>query len=163
MGDDNSIFRPIAREEPKSQDTKDLLAQRHKRRLQEAQGPDIPENTRLMRCLIAGLAVAIPIALIQYLLTKSTVTVIFTSFTLSRGPGLLAALKYGIVSGIIFGFGIGALLVRLKKGSAVGFFVGIVLGVMAMGNGIWGALAGAIVGIYAGKVATVGVRRVVNI
>ncbi|MBN1460320.1 MAG: hypothetical protein JXA57_12350 [Armatimonadetes bacterium] len=164
MGDDNSIFRPIVREEPKSQDTKDLLAQRHKRRLDEAREPEISENTRLLRCLIAGLVVAIPIALIQYLVPPhNTVTTLFTSVQLSRGPSFVAALKYGIVSGIIFGFGIGALLVRLKKGPGVGFVVGVVLGLSAMGNGFWGALAGAIIGIYAGKVATVGVRRTVNV
>ena len=163
MGDDNSIFRPIVKEESHAQDTQDLLKQRHRQRLEQAQGPDIPENTRLLRCLIAGLVVAIPIALIQFLVTHNTVTVLFTSVMLSRGSSFVAALKYGIVSGIIFGFGIGALLVRLKKGPGVGLVVGVILGLTAMGNGIWGALAGAIIGIYAGKVATVGVRRVVNI
>lgn len=163
MGDDDSIFRPIVREEPKGQDTQDLLKQRHRQRLEASQGPQMSENQRLLRCLIAGLAVAIPIALLQYLITKNTVTVLFTSFTLSRTTSLMAALKYGVASGLMFGFGLGALLVRLKKGSGMGFFVGVVLGLTAMGNGLWGALAGAIIGIYAGKVAMAGVRRVVNV
>jgi hypothetical protein len=161
-GDDDSIFRPIVREEPQAEDTRDLLQQRHRQKLEEARGPEISENTRLLRCLIAGLVIAVPIALLQFFVTGNTVTVLYTSISLGRGSGLFAALKYGIASGIILGFGVGALLTKFKQGPGLGFFVGLLVG-LSLGNGFWGMIPGIITGIYAGKVATFGVRRAINV
>jgi hypothetical protein len=161
-GDDDSIFRPIVREEANAEDTRDLLQQKHRRKLEEARGPEIPENTRLLRCLIAGLVIAVPVALLQYFITGDTATVLFSSVPLARSSSFISAVKYGIASGVVFGFGIGALLVRLKKGPGLGFLVGLLVG-LGVGNGIWAVIPGIIVGIYAGKAATFGVRQVVNV
>jgi len=165
MGTDQSIFRPIKREEEQSTGIADLMAQRRKKGASdEDKGPEIPENTRLGRCLIAGLAVGLFFALAQFLLTKHTVQVIFTSLPLGRGENFFTALKYGVASGIVFGFGLGALLVRFKKGSFLGMLVGIIVG-LGIGNDpwYWAVIPGAITGIIAGKFATIGVRRVINV
>ncbi|MCJ7749493.1 MAG: hypothetical protein MUQ65_00105, partial [Armatimonadetes bacterium] len=107
MGTDESIFRPIKREEEQSTGTADLLAQRRKKggAFGEDKAPEIPENTRLGRCLIVGLAVGVFFALAQFLIPGNTVEVIYTSLRLGRGESFFTALKYGIASGLVFGFG----------------------------------------------------------
>jgi len=162
MGDDQSIFRPIVREE-QTGGTEDLMSQRRKKSaLDEDKAPEIPENTRLARCLVVGLAISLFFAMAQFLITGNTVEVIYTSIPLGRGQNFLTMLKYGIASGLVFGFGLGALLVRFKKGSFLGMIVGILVG-LSLGNGIWSMAPGAITGIIAGKFATIGVRRVINV
>ena len=165
MGTDESIFRPIQREEEQSSGA-DLMARRRKKAgaLGEDKAPEIPENTRLGRCLIAGIAVGVFFALAQFLITKDTVEVMFTSLPVGRGSSFLTALKYGVASGIVFGFGLGALLVRFKKGSFFGMLMGIMVG-LGIGNQpwYWAVIPGAITGIIAGRFATIGVRRVINV
>jgi hypothetical protein len=164
MGTDQSIFRPIEREEEQSTGLADLMAQKKKKggAFGEDKAPEIPENTRLGRCLIVGLAVGVLFALAQFLITGNTVEVIYTSLRLGRGESFFTALKYGLVSGLVFGFGLGALLVKFKKGSFLGLLAGIMVG-LSIGNGIWAVIPGAITGIIAGRFATIGVRRVINI
>jgi hypothetical protein len=164
MGTDQSIFRPIEREEEQSTGLADLMAQKKKKggAFDEDKAPEIPENTRLGRCLIVGLAVGVLFALAQFLITGNTVEVIYTSLRLGRGESFFTALKYGLVSGLVFGFGLGALLVKFKKGSFLGLLAGIMVG-LSIGNGIWAVIPGAITGIIAGRFATIGVRRVINI
>ena len=163
MGANQSIFRPIKREEEHSSGIADLMAQRRKKgALGEDKGPEIPENTRLGRCLIAGLAISVFFALAQFLITGNTVEVIYTSLRLGRGENFFTALKYGIASGLVFGFGLGALLVRFKKGSFPGMLAGIMVG-LSLVNWPWAVIPGAITGIIAGRFATIGVRRVINV
>ena len=162
LGSDQSIFRPIVKEEDAAKEGRDLLAQRRKAMADENRGPEISENQRLSRCLVVGLIVGVVFALAQFIVTGKTVQVIYTSIPLGRGDNLFTALKYGIASGVIYGFGLGALLVRLRKGPGLGFFAGMLVG-LTSGAGHWGAIPGAIVGIIAGKIATKGIRRVINV
>ncbi len=164
MGTDQSIFRPIKRDEEQSTGAADLMSQRRKKggASGEDTGPEIPENTRLARCLMAGVPISLVFALAQFLITGNTVEVIFTSVPLGRGENLFTALKYELASGLVFGFGVGALLVRFKKGSFLGLLVGTMVG-LSIGNGIWSVIPAAITGIIAGKFATIGVRRVINV
>ncbi len=164
MGTDESIFRPIKREGEQGTGTADLMAQRRKKGgvLDEDKAPEVSENTRLGRCLVVGLAVGVFFALAQFLITKNTVQVMFTSIPLGRGENFFTALKYGLASGLVFGFGLGALLVRFKRGSFLGMLVGIMVG-LGIGNGLWAVIPGAITGIIAGRFATIGVRRVINV
>jgi uncharacterized membrane protein len=62
----------------------------------------------------------------------------------------------------MFGFMLGALLVRLQKGPFIGMLAGLLLG-FGIQNGVWGYLAGAVSGILVGRFATLGVRRVINV
>ncbi|MCJ7752663.1 MAG: hypothetical protein MUQ65_16510 [Armatimonadetes bacterium] len=164
MGTDESIFRPIKREEEQSTGTADLRAQRRRKggAFGEDKAPEITENTRLGRCLVAGLAVGVFFALAQFLITGNTVEVIYTSLRLGRGESFFTALKYGIASGLVFGFGLGALLVKFKKGSFFGLLAGIMVG-LSVQNGLWAVIPAVITGIIAGKFATIGVRRIINV
>ena len=166
IGSDQSIFRPIKREEEQSSGAVDLMARRKRKggAHDQDKGPEIPENTRLGRCLIVGLAVGVFFALAQFLITGVTVEVIYTSLRLGRGESFFTALKYGLASGLVFGFGLGALLVKFKKGSALGVVAGIMLGLSLQNEvWIWAVVPGAITGFIAGKLATIGVRRVINV
>lgn len=163
MGTDESIFRPIKREEEQNTGTADLMAQRKRGEARsEDKAAEIPENTRLARCLVVGLAMGVFFALAQFLITKHTVELIYTSIRIGRGENFFTALKYGIASGFVFGFGLGALLVKFKKGSFFGMLTGIMVG-LSMGNGLWAVIPAAITGIVSGKFATIGVRRVINV
>jgi hypothetical protein len=162
LGSDQSIFRPIVKEEDTAMEGRDLLAQRRKAMADENRGPEMSENQRLSRCLVVGLIVGVVFALAQFLITGKTVQVVYSSIPLGRGDTLITAIKYGIFSGVVYGFGLGALLVRLRKGPGLGFFAGMLVG-LTSGAGHWGAIPGAIVGIMAGKIATKGLRRVINV
>ena len=165
MGTNESIFRPIKREEEQGTGIADLMAQKKKAgAFGEDKTPEIPENTRLGRCLVVGLAVGVFFALAQFLITGNTVEVIYTSLRLGRGESFFTALKYGLASGLVFGFGLGALLVKFKKGSFFGLLAGIMVG-LSVGNDpwYWAVIPAAITGIIAGKFATIGIRRVINV
>ena len=50
--------------------------------------------------------------------------------------------------------------------NSIVYFLGMLIGIMVgsgMGNGIWSIIPGAIIGIIAGRFATTGVRRVLNV
>lgn len=166
IGSDQSIFRPMKRDEEKSSGAADLMARKKRKggALDGDKGPEIPENTRLGRCLIVGLAIGVFFALAQFLITGNTVDVIYTSLRLGRGASFFTALKYGIASGLVFGFGLGALLVKFKKGSFFGMLAGIMVG-LSLQNAFWywAVIPGAITGFIAGRFATTGVRRVINV
>lgn len=160
VGDDDSIFRPIERPEKESGGGRDLL--RTERRKEQGGGgtEEISENQRLGRCVLAGLIISLVVALVQYFATDQTVQVLYVR--LSRGEDLLAALKYGIASGLILGLGLGAILVRLKKGPFLGLIIGLVVAI-GFQNYPWALIQGGLAGIFAGRFATVGLRRVVNV
>lgn len=164
IGSDQSIFRPMKRDEEQSSGAADLMARKKRKggALDQDKGPEISENTRLSRCLIVGLAVGTLFALAQFFITGNTVEVIYSSLRLGRGANFFTALKYGLASGVVFGFGLGALLVKFKKGSALGVVAGIMVG-LSLQNGIWAVIPAAITGFIAGKFATIGVRRVINV
>lgn len=164
IGSDQSIFRPIVREDDsKSDGTDDLLKQRARRREAAAgDGPQWSENERLIRCLVVGLAASLVFAVAQFFITGDTVNTLYMSIPIGRSDSLFTALKYGIASGVVLGFGLGALLVRFQKGSGLGFILGVLVG-LSLTNSYWGVLPGVIVGIINGRIATLGVRRVVNV
>jgi hypothetical protein len=164
VGPDESIFKPIVREDDnKSGSTEDLLKQRGRRREAGADsGPEWTENQRLARCLAVGLAAGLVFALAQFLITRDTVNTLYMSIPLGRSDNLTTAVTYGIASGVVLGFGMGALLVRFQKGPGLGFVLGALVG-LSLGNSFWGLLPGIIVGVINGRVATLGVRRVINV
>jgi hypothetical protein len=163
IGDDQSIFRPQKRPEPASAmpGGGDPLAQRRAGTQQSGPTSEISENTRLVRCLIAGLVVSTIIALIQYAVTGETV-LIFYVLRLGRGPSLMVAIKYGLASGLVLGLGLGAILVRLRKGPFLGMLIGLLVAV-GFKNAPWALIAGALTGIVAGRLATVGLRQQVTV
>jgi len=160
---DDSIFRPIEREtsQKSTSSLEQVSTKRTHARRKEDEGPTLTENERLIRSLIAGLACGLFFAILQFIVTGSTVQKLYV-LTLSRGPNFFAAIKFGIASGVVLGLGLGAILTKLQKGSFIGMILGMIVG-MGFQNAPWGLLAGAITGIYAGKVATIGVKRVINV
>jgi hypothetical protein len=164
VGSDQSIFRPIVREDDmKSGSTEDLLKQQARRKREAGEGgPQWTENERLVRCLVVGLAAGLVFALAQFFITGETVNTLYMSIPLGRSDNLVTALTYGIASGVILGFGLGALLVRFQKGSGLGLLLGVLVG-WSLGNSFWGILPGLIAGIINGRTATLGVRRVINV
>jgi len=160
LGNDQSIFRPQKRPEPGSAmpGSADPLAQRRVSSQESATGSELSENARLSRCVIAGLVIGVAAALIQYFVTGETLLVLYSFLRLGRGVSLMTALKYGIASGVILGLGLGAILIKLRKGSFLGMLIGLLVG-MGFQNPPWGTMAGALTGIVAGRFATVGLRR----
>jgi hypothetical protein len=163
LGPDQSLFRPLARAEHTA--TMDPLAHRR-----IARGPlkpvsDIPDNVRLLRSLIAGLAVFLPIAVIEFALFKHVPDKVFVIPLIRGGDSLVAALLWGIVSGGFVGGGVGALLVNFKKGPFVGLVIGLVLGKFTLATEpvYFGIIAAALTGIIVGRIATVGYRRPVSV
>jgi len=158
-----SIFRPIEREtsQKSTSSLEQVSTKRAQARRKEDEGPTLTENERLVRSLIAGLASGIFFAILQFLITGTTVQQLYV-LKLSHGSDFFAAIKFGIASGVVLGLGLGAILTKLQKGSFIGMILGMIVG-MGFQNAPWGLLAGAITGIYAGKVATIGVKRVINV
>jgi len=162
VGRDQSIFRPIQKEAGYSS-AASLERVTQRRSAAEGQGgPQWSENERLIRCAISGLIVCVVVALVQYFVGHSIPDKI-VAIPLGRGgAGVFQAIKFGIASGLLFGFMLGALLVRLQKGPFIGMLAGLLLG-FGIQNAYWGYLAGAISGILVGRFATLGVRRVINV
>jgi len=161
VGKDQSIFRPL-RKEASYSSAASLERVTQKKSAQAEAGPDWSENQRLMRCAIAGLIIGTVFAVAGYFLSGSVPDKLIV-LPLGRGGGIFAAIKFGILSGgVLFGFMLGALLVRFQKGPFIGMIAGLLLG-FSVQNGVWGYLAGAITGIVVGRLAILGVRRVVNV
>ncbi len=161
VGSDQSIFRPIKKDEGfASAASMDRVTT--KRRVQEkGPGSDWSENDRLKRCAIAGLAVGVTVSVLQYLITKSVPSTVFTAVPI--GSGIMGVIKLGIVMGVALGFGLGAMLVKFQKGSGIGFLLGMLLGYAGYGGASLFMLGGAVAGILDGRFATLGIRRVINV
>ena len=170
---DQSIFRPIER--PERADVMggaDPLARRRRRGETKTES-EIPENIRLLRSVIAGVIISLVLALIQFTVSRMSEgakevpgSLIFASVTLIRNLGrsgtLLSALLYGSMMGVLMGLGLGAVLVRFKRGPFVGMLIGLVVGYGLM-NYPWGLVLGAVTGIAIGIIASVGLRQVVAV
>jgi len=174
MGTDESIFRPLEHQAPAASlpGGGDPLATRRARRETQTVS-EIPENTRLLRCLIAGAIVSLALTLAQFIVSlvadnarSVPQSLIFASVTLIKSLGksdaLLAVLLYGALVGVMIGLGLGAVLVRFRRGPFIGMIIGLAVGYGLM-NPPWGLIAGALTGIVAGRLATVGLRQVVNV
>jgi hypothetical protein len=163
VGQDQSIFRPLKTDEHASTPVgSDPLSQlRRRSEVERDPASDIPENTRLFRSLAAGMIISVVLALVQYIAVRETPTQLYY-LTLGRGTGFLVAVKYGLATGLILGLGLGAILTKLKRGSFLGALLGVLVG-SGFGNAPWAQIAGALTGIVAGRFATIGVRRTVQI
>jgi hypothetical protein len=169
----DSIFRPIDR--PERADVMggaDPLASR-RRRAQAETKSEIPENVRLLRSVIAGLIISVFLALVQFIVSRTSEGaaglpqgLVFASVALIRRLGepdtLLATLLYGILVGVMMGLGLGAVLTRFRRGPFVGMLVGLIVGYGLM-NYPWGLITGAVTGIACGIIATVGLRQVLTV
>lgn len=167
VGADQSIFRPIVREDGQSgaTSTVDRLGRKLRRSDKHETVSDIPENTRLLRSLVAGLVITLVVSIIQLIITQKAARELQFAglrIVLSRGDGFMAALMWGIVAGVLLGGMLGAALVRLRKGSFVGAVVGFLVG-SGLANPPFAQIAGALTGIVAGRFATIGLRRIVNV
>jgi len=168
MGQDESIFRPIERESDEAgvQGGRDYLSARRKVKLEESQPrSEISENVRLVRAMAAGMIICVVVSLVQLAVTRQipgTLNLIAWPIPLGNSDTFLTAIKYGMVTGLFLGFGLGALLVRFQKGGFLGMIAGLVVG-SGLGNAPFSLIAGAICGIAIGQIATGGVRRRLNI
>ena len=161
MNDAESIFRPIERPAQSAatapgQDLEAKARRASMARQQEAVS-SVPDNVRLFRCLVTGMLVSITLSMIQFAtIGKLPDRFYFISFGYRTTAA--TALYYGVLTGLLFGLGIGALLVRLKRGSFLGLVVGVAVGA-GLGNIPYALIAGGITGIIAGRFATAGYRR----
>ncbi len=170
---EQSIFRPIERpERADAMGGADPLARRRRRRETRVES-EIPENIRLLRSVIAGVIISLVLALIQFTVSRMSEgakevpgSLIFASVTLIKNLGqsgtLVSALMYGTLMGVLMGLGLGAVLVRFRRGPFVGMLVGLVVGYGLM-NYPWGLILGALAGIAIGIIASVGLRQVVAV
>jgi len=162
MGADQSIFRPIRKDASYSSAASlDRVAQK-KTSAQDQTGPNWSENERLGRCVIAGLASSMVMTLLQFFTKLGTIPDNFYGLRIAPGGGLTTALVYAIGSGLILGVGLGAILTRLKRGSFIGMVLGLLVAI-GLKNSPYTLIAGAMTGILAGRFATLGVRRVINV
>jgi len=125
----------------------------------------ISENVRLVRAMAAGMIICVVVSLVQLAVTRQipgTLNLIAWPIPLGNSDTFLTAIKYGMVTGLFLGFGLGALLVRFQKGGFLGVIAGLVVG-SGLGNAPFSLIAGAICGIAIGQIATGGVRRRLNI
>ena len=166
LGPDQSLFKPISRvEHSATSKGLDPLSHRGGRR-KETQVSDVSDNVRLMRSTITGLVVCFPLAIVQFALTKRVPERVFSAVPIpGGGDKWVAAIVYGIFSGIAIGFGLGALLTQFKKGPVLGLLLGLVLGIFGLATEpwYWGALAACITGFVAGRHATYGYRKVLQV
>jgi hypothetical protein len=168
VGQDQSIFRPIERESDETgvQGGRDYLADKRKHKVEEHDpSSEISENVRLARAMAAGVIVCIVVSLLQLAVTRQIpgmLQLIAWPIPLGDSDTFLTAIKYGVVTGLFFGFGLGALLVRFQKGAFLGMIAGLFVG-SGLGNPPFSQIAGAICGIVIGRIAIAGVRRVINV
>ncbi len=173
-GDEESLFRPMERPDRKeSLGGADPLARRRRRDEAEEAKSEISDNVRLLRSAIAGVIISVFLALVQLIVTRTmedagTVPnrLVFASVPLIRDLGqsgsLRAVLMYGVLMGLLMGLGLGAVLVRFKRGPFVGMLVGLLVGYGLL-NGAWGYLCGALTGIACGIIATAGIKQVARV
>jgi hypothetical protein len=165
LGPDNSLFKPITKgEQGASPGGMDPLGRVQTRRQREAVN-NIPDNVRIMRSLRAGLTVAFPLAIVQFVVTRKVPEKLFVLPLIQGGDSFLAAIVWGLVSGVFIGFGLGALLVQFKKGPFIGMILGLVLGHSALQTEpvYWGMAAAGICGFMIGKIAIFGYRKAVSV
>jgi len=168
MGQDQSIFRPIERESEEAgvQGGRDYLASKRRHKLEESHpGSEISENVRLARAMAAGVIICVVVSLMQLAVTRQipgSLQLIAWPIPLGESDTFFTAIKYGVVTGLFFGFGLGALLVRFQKGAFIGMIAGLFVG-SGLGNPPFSQIAGAICGIALGRIAVAGIRRVINV
>jgi len=161
MDDADSIFRPIERSTQSAaaapgQDIEAKARRASMVRQQEAES-SVPDNVRLLRCLMGGMLVSITLSAIQFAVTGKLPDK-FYWISFGYRTTAATAVYYGVLTGILFGLGIGALLVRLKRGSFLGLLVGVAVGA-GLGNMPYAMIAGGLTGVIAGRFATAGYRR----
>ena len=164
VGQGESLFRPLRRSEASMSlpGGGDPLAQRKVRRSGKSQTvSEIPENTRLLRSLLAGLVISLAISLIQFLVTGQSGQQLYI-LQVGQADDLATALKYGVLLGVLLGFLLGAVLTRFRRGPFLGMLVGLVLG-WGLQNPPWALIAGGLTGIVAGRLATVGLRQIISV
>ena len=165
VGTDQSIFRPVQKEAGySSASSLDRVTQKKQSSAQTGPGSNWSENDRLIRSAIAGLIVSVAVALLQFLVQHEVNSTLFTVIPLGSSTSLVTALKFGVLTGVAFGFMLGALLVKTQRGPGIGMLLGMMIGFSAVGSfSIYTELAGALSGIFVGRFATLGVRRAINV
>ena len=170
-GPGDSIFRPIEHpERTGTPDGSDLLSLRYHKKETES---DIPENVRLIRSLIVGVIISLVLAVLQLIVSRTMEdarsvpqSLVFATAPLIKNLGkadsVLGALLYGGLVGVMLGLGLGAVLVRFRRGPFIGMMIGLLIGYGLM-NGVWGYVCGVVTGIACGIIATVGLRQVARV
>jgi hypothetical protein len=157
-----SLFRPLERPTHSAtlSGVGDPLAQRRGRAREQKAINEIPDNIRLLRSFIAGLLICMPMALAQFAVTHRVPEKLYF-LKLGRSDSFTTVLLWGLSSGILLGFGLGALLVQFKRGPFLGLLAGLLLGFLGLQTEpvYWGVAAGALTGLTVGRIATVGYRR----
>jgi hypothetical protein len=160
-----SIFR--AMEKPRAAATQlspqERLAASKRATLAREQGPEVPENKRLMRATIGGAVVAMGVTLVQFFVTKQVPNELVTMHIIKNYQELSGALLYGVLLAVLLGFMLSAMLVKFRRGPFVGLIIGLVMGWAALSNGRWGLIAGGLSGLVVGIFSTKGMRRVLNV
>ena len=169
VGDDQSIFRPMERPETGSTlpGGVDPLARRRRAGTEKVEFvSEIPDNTRLGRSVVSGIVICIILGAVQTVVNggipPKELHFAALHIMVSRRDSIVTAIMYGGLAGLLLGLGLGAILVRLKKGPFLGLVIGFLVG-WGLQNPPWGLIAGALTGILAGRFATVGLRRTVTV
>ena len=160
---DQTLFRPAYQTERTHVPggAFDPLAQRRRAKERKAVS-SIPDNIRLTRSLAVGLFICLTAALTQFFVTHNVPTKLYF-LGLGEGDQLKTAIFWGLGTGVLLGFGLGALLVQFKRGPFLGLLFGLMLGFVGLQNGYWSGATGALCGAIIGRIATVGYRRAITV
>jgi hypothetical protein len=168
VGSDQSIFRPM--EKPRVPGSvagsADRMAEKRRAAIEREQGPEIPENIRLLRASIGGAVVALVVTLVEFFVKKEMPPQLIggVPIPIPNNTEFSGALVYAALLAVLLGFMLSAMLVRFKLGPFAGLIMGLVLGAAALSNNFpWGLIAGGLAGIICGVLATKGMRRVINV
>ncbi len=165
IGNEEDVVRPIER--PSKDGSKWVVDASGRKRRVADDTPEVPDKVRLLRGTLHGALVALVMAILQFIIKKQVpdhAVVIY----IEDAKTFVGALKFGLYSAVLFGFMLSALLTQRKWGPAAGFFIGIPMGwaVVSMAevnNMPFPLITGVLCGIFVGRQAVKGVKRVVSV
>lgn len=164
MNDADSIFKPIERSTQSAAapgPNLEAKARRASLAAQQQAASSISDNARLFRCVIAGLLIAIIVSVIQFAVTGEVPKKLyFIGLGYKTTP--TTTVVYGVLTGLLFGLGLGVLLIRFKRGSLLGMVAGMAVGAAGLNNIPYALITGGLIGLIAGYFASTGRRLVIG-
>jgi hypothetical protein len=166
QGADQSVLQPLERpQEPGTTTLRDPLAARRKAARERHEAPEIPDNVRLVRATVSGAVLAGILSIVRFIASNphQVPDKLIQLIPIPSNDQLTGALVYGLLSAVLLGFMLAALLVQFRKGPFAGLLIGLALGLGALGGWPWGVITGAICGLANGYYAGKGLHRVINV
>jgi hypothetical protein len=166
QGADQSVLQPLERPQaPGASTLRDPLAARRKAARERYEAPEIPDNVRLLRATVSGAVLAMLCSIVRFVASTphEVPDKLVQLIPIPSNDQLTGALVYGLLSAVLLGFMLAALLVQFRRGPFAGLIIGLILGLGALGGWPWGLITGTICGLTTGYYAGKGLHRVINV